>query len=158
MQVKKVLGKIDIGDKVFVDSLNSIGDVINIDEDKYLVKIGFLTTWLKRTDVSKIENKEDANVKSNVDVHLKFDTTMPNYSRELNIIGVRYSEVESLVNDYLTVAKAKGYSEVRIVHGKGTGALRKATHEALNNNKNVASFRIGSAGEGDFGVTIVTLK
>ncbi|MEG2676162.1 MAG: Smr/MutS family protein, partial [Clostridia bacterium] len=59
---------------------------------------------------------------------------------------------------YLSDAYLQGYSEVRIVHGKGSGVLRKGLHEYFAKNKNIKSFRIGQYGEGDSGVTIVTLK
>ena len=79
-------------------------------------------------------------------------------STELNIIGKNTDEALYELEYYLGKAKAKGYETVRIVHGKGEGILRKAVQDYLKKSKYVASFRLGGYGEGDVGVTIVTMK
>jgi len=67
-------------------------------------------------------------------------------------------EAVSAVSKYLDDAYVAHVSPVRIVHGKGTGALRKAVHSYLRSQKNIAEFRLGEYGEGDAGVTIVKFK
>ncbi|MCR5746418.1 MAG: endonuclease MutS2 [Lachnospiraceae bacterium] len=79
-------------------------------------------------------------------------------STELNIIGCTVDEGLARLSDYLDDAYMSHLFEVRIVHGKGTGKLREAVQRALKNTKYVKSFRTGEYGEGDAGVTIVTLK
>ena len=67
-------------------------------------------------------------------------------------------EVKHLVPDYIEECRARGILEVRIIHGKGTGVLRNAIHNMLKRQPNVKNYRLGKYGEGEDGVTIVTLK
>ena len=79
-------------------------------------------------------------------------------SSELDIRGYETLEAESVVENYLDSAVMAKLGTVTIIHGKGTGALRKAVHEILKRNKAVKSFRLGRYGEGEAGVTVVELK
>lgn len=76
---------------------------------------------------------------------------------EINLIGLTVDEAISQLDKYLDDALLSNLSQVRIIHGKGTGALRKAVQDYLKKQKHVASFRSGEFGEGDMGVTIVEL-
>ena len=84
--------------------------------------------------------------------------TVSRASSELDIRGYETLEAESVVENYLDSAVMAKLGTVTIIHGKGTGALRKAVHEILKRNKAVKSFRLGSYGEGEAGVTVVELK
>jgi dsDNA-specific endonuclease/ATPase MutS2 len=66
--------------------------------------------------------------------------------------------VKELVPDYLDECVLRGISEVRIIHGKGTGVLRRVVHAALDRHPRVVSYRLGGAAEGGWGATLVTLK
>ena len=77
---------------------------------------------------------------------------------ELDIRGYETLEAESIVENYIDSAVMAKLGTVTIIHGKGTGALRKAVHEMLRRNKAVKSFRLGRYGEGEAGVTVVELK
>ena len=79
-------------------------------------------------------------------------------SSELDIRGYETLEAESVVENYLDAAVMAKLETVTIIHGKGTGALRKAVHEILRRSKVVKSFRLGRYGEGEAGVTVVELK
>ena len=79
-------------------------------------------------------------------------------SSELDIRGYETLEAESVVENYLDAAVMAKLETVTIIHGKGTGALRKAVHEILKRSKVVKSFRLGRYGEGEAGVTVVELK
>ena len=79
-------------------------------------------------------------------------------STELNIIGLTVDEGLAKLWDYLDDAYMSHLGEVRIVHGKGTGALRNAVWNQLKRIKYVKSYRLAEYGEGDAGVTIVTFK
>ena len=72
--------------------------------------------------------------------------------------GYETLEAESVVENYIDSAVMAKLGTVTIIHGKGTGALRKAVHEMLKRNKAVKSFRLGRYGEGEAGVTVVELK
>lgn len=79
-------------------------------------------------------------------------------SPEINLLGKTVDEALSLLDKYLDDAYLAHLPNVRIVHGKGTGALRNAVHNYLKKNKTVKSFRLGEHGEGDAGVTIAEFK
>ena len=77
---------------------------------------------------------------------------------ELMLLGKRVDEALILLDQFIDDAVLAGLSPLRIVHGKGTGALRQATHETLSRDRRVESFRLGGEGEGGDGVTVVTLR
>ena len=77
---------------------------------------------------------------------------------ECNVIGMTAAEALPEVEAFLDGAVLANLPEVRIIHGMGTGKLRAAIHDLLRKNKRVASFRLGKYGEGESGVTVVTLK
>lgn len=84
-------------------------------------------------------------------------------SHELPIDGVldlhafRPAEVKDLVADYLSECRERGILEVRIIHGKGTGALRRTVHAVLARTPGVSSFRLANDGVSGWGATVVTL-
>jgi DNA mismatch repair protein MutS2 len=77
--------------------------------------------------------------------------------RELRLRRLTVDEALFRLDQYLNDAFMAGLPCVRIIHGKGTGTLRRAVHDVLANHPLVASFRLGDYGEGDYGVTIVEL-
>ena len=79
-------------------------------------------------------------------------------SPEINLIGKTTDEAIALLDKYLDDAYLSHLPSVRVVHGKGTGALRKGIHNYLRRQKHVADFHLAEFGEGDAGVTIVTFK
>ena len=79
-------------------------------------------------------------------------------SPEINLLGKTVDEACTELDKYLDDAALAHLEQVRIVHGKGTGALRAGVQKYLKRNKHVKSFRLGEFGEGDAGVTIATLK
>ena len=76
-------------------------------------------------------------------------------SFELNIIGLRYEEAMMQVDKFIDNALVNNYSMVRIIHGMGTGALRKGVRKMLDKNKYVKSYRDGGPNEGGLGATLV---
>ena len=79
-------------------------------------------------------------------------------STEINLLGKTVDEALSLLDKYLDDAYLAHLPQVRVVHGRGTGALRTAVHKKLKKLKYVKEFRLGEFGEGDSGVTIVIFK
>lgn len=77
---------------------------------------------------------------------------------EINVIGLNVEEAVFIIDKYLDDCYLAKLSSIRIVHGKGTGILRKGIHSYLKNNPHVKSFRLGTFGEGEMGVTVVELK
>ncbi len=99
------------------------------------------TPSLSRTGAGKIRMSKSASV-----------------STEINLLGKTVDEAIAELDKYLDDAYIAHLKTVRIVHGKGTGALRKGVHNYLKHQKHVASYRLGEFGEGDAGVTIVEFK
>ena len=81
-----------------------------------------------------------------------------NISSETNVIGMNVDEAVFVIDKYLDDCAIAQLSPIRIVHGKGTGKLREGIHKFLKTNPHVASFRLGTFGEGEMGVTVVELK
>ena len=79
-------------------------------------------------------------------------------STEINLIGKTTDEAIALLDKYLDDAYLAHMTQVTVIHGRGTGALRTAVHNRLKKLKYVKSYRLGEFGEGDMGVTIVTFK
>ena len=81
-----------------------------------------------------------------------------NVSSEINVIGFNVDEAIFVIDKFLDDCTIANLQTVRIVHGKGTGKLREGIHKFLKSNSRVKSFRIGTYGEGEMGVTVVELK
>ncbi len=151
---------IKIGDSVYITSLDKTAIVVADDKRKaeYTVKIGLMTTSVKYGKVKKIiakvqkQNDTSKNIVINKPIN---NTQLP---LECNVIGKRVDEALQIVEKYLDSAILKGMHEVRIVHGKGSGALRTAIHDYFKTHPNIATFRLGQYGEGEWGVTIAELK
>ena len=112
-------------------------------------------------EVRLIEDDERAAKKKNPTVSIRQNADRAlraSASRELDIRGMETLEAESVVENFLSAAVMGRLDTVTIIHGKGTGALRKAVHDILRRNKAVKSFRLGVYGEGESGVTVVTMK
>lgn len=142
-----------IGDIVKVISVNREGEIIDINKKGILtISMGGLKLNAKTSEVSfmheKIEvKKETSNIRS-----LRKTTTQ---SFELNIIGLRYEEAMMQVDKFIDNALVNNYSMVRIIHGMGSGVLRKGVRKMLDKNKYVKSYRDGGANEGGLGATLV---
>ena len=80
-----------------------------------------------------------------------------NVSSEINLLGKTVDEAIAVLDKYLDDAYLAHMPSVRVVHGKGTGALRSAVHNHLKRLRNVKEFRLGEYGEGDAGVTVLEL-
>ena len=151
---------IKIGDSVYITSLDKTAIIVSDDKRKaeYTVKIGLMTTNVKYGKVKKIvANKPKQKTEEKKVVVNKPLSNQP-LPLECNVIGKRVDEALSIVEKYIDNAILKGVHEVRIVHGKGSGALRMAIHDYFKTHQTVPSFRLRQYGEGEWGVTIAELK
>lgn len=163
---KKALSAKDlrIGDGVRVLSLNLRGTVSSLPDQKgnLFVQMGILRSQVNIRDLEKTEDELPAYSKGPSSQRsggskIKMSKSA-SISSEINLLGKTTDEAIAELDKYLDDAYLAHLSPVRIVHGKGTGALRKAVHQYLRRQKHVASYRLGEYGEGDAGVTIVEFK
>ena len=154
----KVPKKLRIGDSVKVLSMNLKGTVHTLPNDKgdLYVQMGILRSVVNINDLVLLEEDPPAVGKKHSSAgagNLKMSKSA-SVSTEINLIGKTTDEAIVLLDKYLDDAYLAHMPSVRIVHGKGTGALRKAVQNHLKRLKYVKSFRLGEFGEGDSGVTI----
>ena len=145
------------GTKVIITTLNQKGIVVGqVKNNKVQVQVGNtkLNTDISNLDLdnSKPESKELP--KSSSTSHLR----QKSISNEINVIGLNIDEAIYIVDKYLDDCSLGSLDTVRIVHGKGTGKLRQGIHTFLKKHPHVKSFRLGTFGEGEMGVTVVELK
>ncbi len=155
-----------IGDSVKVLSMNLKGTVCSLPNAKgdLEVQMGIMKSKVNVRDLlllPDIDAAASAKVKSKGKASIGGTHKLSkssSMSTEINLLGKTVDEALSLVDKYLDDAYLSHLGSVRIVHGKGTGALRNAIHQYLKRQSYVAEFRLGEFGEGDAGVTIVTFK
>lgn len=147
-------GEIAQGDRVYIKSLRNYGIIDSLRKGEYTVKMGALTVNVKDDDVIKVKAEEEE--KSKVKVIRPYN--MGAVKSEINLIGLNADEALYNLDNFINDAVTGGLSELRIVHGKGAGILRKAVGDYLSKNPLVKEFRKGIFGEGEGGVTIVKLK
>ena len=149
------------GDLVEIPGVSTPAEVVSVGSDGTLqLKAGILKMKAKSGEVRLIEEDERAAMKKKAPKPVRTAVTGLHTaaSRELDIRGMETLEAESVVEIFLSTAVMGHLETVTIIHGKGTGALRNAVHDILRRNKNVKSFRLGVYGEGENGVTVVTMK
>lgn len=154
-----------IGDAVRVLSLNLKGTVSTLPNAKgdLFVQMGILRSQVNIKDIELIQEETVTGVgmenKKQRSSTSKIKMSKSAYvSPEVNLIGMTVDEALSILDKYLDDAYLAHLSQVRVVHGRGTGALRNGVHSHLKKLKYVKSFRLGNFGEGDTGVTIVEFK
>lgn len=151
-----------IGDSVRVLSMNLKGTVSTLPDAKgnLFVQMGILRSQINIKDLEKLEDEPAFKAKKAAHASTGKVKMAKSYSisAEINLIGLNSDEAIVELDKYLDDAYLAHLSPVRVVHGKGSGILRKAVHQHLRKQKNVASFRLGEYGEGDAGVTIVEFK
>ena len=150
------LSDLKIGMEVYVNKINQFGTILSISKDKKLqiqLSLGKMFFNLEDIEIKNISNnKKDFKNTSRSDFKIK------TISSEINVIGQNVDEACFTIDKYLDNCVLSSLPSIRIVHGKGTGALRNGIHKFLKTHPHVKSFRLGSFGEGEMGVTIVELK
>lgn len=151
-----------LGESVKVLSMNLTGTISSKPDSRgnVTVQMGILRS---QVNISDLEIIEDVNpyspkaMKRTSKSKIKMSKSL-SVSPEINLLGKTVDEAVSELDKYLDDALLSHLNSVRVVHGKGTGALRKGIHEYLRRQKHVKSYRLAEYGEGDAGVTIVELK
>lgn len=148
------------GDGVFINTMNSKGIVLEPSDanGKVLVQAGIMKIKVNIKDLSLNKDEEVIKINKNNLSHSVKQGKSQKISSEIDLRGCMVDEGIKLCDKYLDDVYLSGLLQASIIHGKGTGALRAGIHTHLKKHPHVESFRLGTYGEGEMGVTIVTLK
>ena len=145
------------GITVWVRKINQEGTVLSVSKDKKVqVSLGLGKMFFDISDLELV--KTISKKESQKDYSSRKEFKAKAIASEINVIGQNVDEACLVIDKYLDTCYLSGLATTRIVHGKGTGALRNGIHKFLKSHPHVKSFRVGTFGEGEMGVTIVELK
>ena len=156
VQTKELL----LGDVVRVLTFNLEGKVVSLPNAKgdLTVQMGMMQTQVNKKDIEWISReKKEEETKNTQSGKIKMSKAMT-IRPDINLIGMRVDEALPELDKYLDDAYLSRISQVTVIHGRGTGALKEAVHAHLKKLKYVKSYRLGAFGEGDQGVTIVEFR
>ena len=149
--------RLKAGDAVHIGSMSAEGKVLSVNAAKQTAEVqtGALRVRVAFSDLylPQAPAKKEPEVRITRDLRAR-ETIRP----QIDLIGMTTAEIVPELENFLDSAVLANFPEVRIVHGMGTGKLRAAVHAFLKKHRHVAEFRLGKYGEGESGVTIVTLK
>ena len=152
------LSKEDIkpGKEVFVTSFNQNGIILShvSRNNEVQVQIGSMKINVK---LNVLQNPKHTHTSKNIHTSSHISKSK-HINPEINVIGMNVEEANFVIDKFLDDCAIAKLETVRIIHGKGTGKLKNGIHQFLKNNSHVKSFRLGTFGEGEMGVTVVTLK
>ena len=142
-----------VGDHVSVASLGGrVGQLMEMRDDNAIVAVGTLKLTLPLTELTRAERPQPS-----LTVSIRGDVPEVHVASEIDLRGMRVGEVEGIVMHAVDNAVRADMKALRIIHGKGTGALRERISEMLQKEPRVANFRLGAWNEGGAGVTVVEL-
>ncbi|MBD3169250.1 MAG: endonuclease MutS2 [candidate division Zixibacteria bacterium] len=143
------------GDRVYINAMNAYAEVLSLPDVKGKLKVraGNLVLEVKLADLSRVESPKEELKKSGVH-YQEVEEVNP----ELDLRGLTFEEAEPKIERYLEDVYLAGVHEVRIIHGKGTGALRAKVSDYLRKHRLVNEMRLGNFNEGGAGVTVVKIK
>lgn len=150
-----------VGDEVFLRGLNVKGTLLTLPDHKgnVSVRTGLIVTKTHIDKLRLVEDSADKAVKEQKSgAARRPSVAMKTFKPEIDLRGMTGEEAWAAVDRYLDSAVLLGIGSVRLIHGKGTGALKRYLWEAMRNDRRISSFRLGIYGEGDSGVTVVELK
>ena len=142
------------GDKVLLSDFGKTGEILSIDGENAVVQVGSAKLKTKLKSLRLIEEKQSD--KKKAISHSPRKAT--EIKTETDVRGLIGDDAIFVVDKFLDDAVLSGLENIRIIHGKGTGALRKALWDYFKRDPRIKSYRLGTFGEGDAGVTVVTLK
>ena len=142
-----------VNDYVLIKKYNYYGDVLSINKDKVCVYANGMKMNVTTKDITHAKRQVQKKSKKSYSKGM-----IKSLSMECNVIGMRVAEAIPIIDKYLDNAILAKATSVRLIHGVGTGALRKGVHDYLKHHPRVESFHMGGQGEGGLGATVVTLK
>ncbi len=144
-----------VGDTVELLKLGTKASVLAINKDgSYQLQAGILKLTAKADEIYLLEQENPYKLKAEHPKHSGREMHLSATPSEIDLRGMDAVEAVSVLERYLDEAMRSNLSQVRIIHGKGTGTLRAAVQQSLKKNKYVKKFRLGQYGEGEDGVTI----
>ena len=146
-----------VGDTVFVTTLGTKGEITKLNSDTAEISAGIIKTKVELKSLRLVENAK----KSAPSVHAKRkteETVSSSVNSSVDLRGMDREEALLELDRYIDTAVRTGLHEITVIHGKGTGVLRKAVSEHLRRHANIRTFRLGVYGEGEDGVTVAELK
>jgi DNA mismatch repair protein MutS2 len=149
-------GEIREGDRVRLPGSGAVGLVVEVRDERILVETGGIRISVLARDVSSVAQQGGESSRATAGggwVGPSVDA-----SSEIDLRGLRVEEVDHELNHALDQAILGDLGELRIIHGKGTGALRERVGEILTADSRIRSFRLGRHGEGGAGITIGFLR
>lgn len=148
-----------VGDTVELIKLGTTANVISIGKDgSYTLQAGVLKLTAKEDEIYLLEQESQYKPKEKRPAHSGREMKLSAMSSEIDLRGMDCIEAVSVMERYLDEAMRSNLPSVRIIHGKGTGALRSAVQQSLKKNRYIKTFRLGVYGEGEDGVTIAEFK
>lgn len=151
----KASRQIMVGDTVELLKMGIKASVVAINKNgTYELQAGIMKITVKPDEIYLLENENPYKAKGGRPAHSGREMKMAAMSSEVDLRGMDSVEAICVLERYMDEAMRAKLTSVRIIHGKGTGTLRKAVHQSLKKNKYVKSFRLGVYGEGEDGVTI----
>lgn len=145
------------GDAVVIRSIGE-GEVLEVNKNNVLVKSGMLKTRVKMSDLRLIKKKEPQKQSKPSLLYRTSSKADSDISTEIDLRGNTVDEALHELSLFIDKCVLLNLHEIRIIHGKGTGALRAAVQDYLRHHPNIADYRLGVYGEGENGVTIAHLK
>lgn len=145
------------GDRVVIKGIGE-GEVLEVKNNNILVKSGLLKTRVKMSDIMILDKPKKKPVKTVPNVYRTSSRADADVKTEIDMRGETVDEALSELGLFIDRCVLNNIEEIRIIHGKGTGALRTAVTDYLKTHPNVSEFRLGRYGEGENGVTIAKLK
>ena len=147
-----------VGDRVVIRNIGE-GEIIEVDENKLLVKSGMLKTRVKLSDIMLLDKpKEKPKAAPRHNVYRTSSRADADVKTEIDMRGQTVDEALLALGLFIDKCVLNSIEEIRIIHGKGTGALRSAVTDYLRHHPNISEFRLGRYGEGENGVTIAKIK
>jgi len=146
--------------EVYVSNFHQNGIVLSYvtKSNEVQVQIGNIKTNVNIEYLEKISNKESNKSQATANSNYTKISKSKNIKSEINVIGLNVEEATFVIDKFLDDCSLAKLQTARIVHGKGTGKLRNGIHQFLKKNPHIKSFRLGTYGEGEIGVTVVELK
>lgn len=155
-QAKVETRELEVGDEIKHRTIQQPGHIVKKRNAKeYIIQVGMMKLTAKRKDLTFIKKQEDKEEARSVVSHMLKRNTNQTVKTEVDLRGKRYDEAMADLEKYLDEALVQGHARVTIIHGKGTGALRKGVETFIRTHSHIVSSRLGAQNEGGSGVTVV---